>query len=95
MVSGSVPLITVLETSRNSIMTRGAVLPGRLALLLLARMGFEVVQTLSATMRAPSGGRMDAVALVQRDVGSHAVEQERDERECDTPWRARDTPDEM
>ena len=42
--------------------------------------GFSTVQTLSATMRAPSAVGMDAVALVQRSIAGDALQQERHER---------------
>ena len=76
MVSGSVPLVTVFETSRSSIMIR--VVPT------LRRSASSTAQTLSATMRAPAAVGMDAVALVQRLDAGDALQQERHERARDT-----------
>ena len=64
MVSGCVPLVTVLETSRSSIIRahdRPQRAPDRFGNFLRA-----------------GGGRMNAVALVQFRQPGHAVEEERE-----------------
>jgi len=76
MVSGSVPLMTVLETSRSSIMIRAPSM-GSIALCFGDR--FSTAHTLSATMRAPlplDGCRPADSTLIP----GHTLQQERHER---------------